>query len=251
MLGRGICVTRSLRYTSGAIPPNLLPGKHGSGAISSTYLWGIGGTRNRELACCRSQCEIRQTLYRLSYPSSTTTYSVRSGRHSTDWAIPAQPPLTAIPVRLSHQTFAFVFAFAWCERTLRLLSVSFARNLGGREIELFICKFNLKQKLFDTCKNYSQLTINRCAVFVPNMYTRIQDAFFIRNSLYCKPLADVNGMENSECSLSANWTIISGQSRISPRWGRGHQCTILSNFPKKWMKLKEFGWGRVTRAPPP
>ena len=37
-----------------------------------------------------SQCEIRQTLYRLSYPGLATTHSVRSGRCSTDWAIPAQ-----------------------------------------------------------------------------------------------------------------------------------------------------------------
>ena len=47
-----------------------LGSQHGSWAISSTYLWGIGGTRNWELSCCRSQCEIRQTLYWLSYPGS-------------------------------------------------------------------------------------------------------------------------------------------------------------------------------------
>ena len=47
-----------------------LASQHGSQAVYSTYLWCIGGTRNRELSCCRSQCEIRQTLYRLSYPSS-------------------------------------------------------------------------------------------------------------------------------------------------------------------------------------
>ena len=33
--------------------------------------------------------------------------------------------------------------------------------------------------------------------------------------------------------------VISGGSRISPRWGRQH--TILPNFPKNCMKLKEFG----------
>ena len=37
------------------------------------------------------------------------------------------------------------------------------------------------------------------------------------------------------------------QWRISPRWGcqlsRGRQHTILLNFPKNWMKLKEFGPG--------
>ena len=36
-----------------------LGGQHGSQAISSMYLRGIGGTRNRELSCRRSQCEIR------------------------------------------------------------------------------------------------------------------------------------------------------------------------------------------------
>ena len=41
-----------------------LGGQHGSQAVSSTYLRGIGGTQNRELSCRRSQCEIRQTLYR-------------------------------------------------------------------------------------------------------------------------------------------------------------------------------------------
>ena len=44
-------------------------GQHGSWAVSSTYLWGIGGTWNRELSCCRLQCEIRQMIYWLSYPS--------------------------------------------------------------------------------------------------------------------------------------------------------------------------------------
>ena len=71
-----------------------LGGQHDSRAIFSTYLWGIGGTRNWELSCHRSQCEIRQTLYRLSCPGSATTHSVRSGRRSTNWAVPAQPPLT-------------------------------------------------------------------------------------------------------------------------------------------------------------
>ena len=43
-------------------------------------------------------------------------------------------------------------------------------------------------------------------------------------------------------------TIISGGSRISPRWGANppgwggvvHKYKILPNFPKKCMKLKEF-----------
>ena len=42
-----------------------LGGQHGSWAVSSTYLQGIGGSRNWELSCRHSQCEIRQTLYRL------------------------------------------------------------------------------------------------------------------------------------------------------------------------------------------
>ena len=49
-----------------------LGGQHGSRAVSSTYLQGIGGTQNWELSCHRSQCEIRQA------------------RRSTDWAIPAR-----------------------------------------------------------------------------------------------------------------------------------------------------------------
>ena len=50
-----------------------LGGQHGSWTVSSMYLWGIGGTRNWELSCHRSQCEIRQTLYRLSYPGLIIT----------------------------------------------------------------------------------------------------------------------------------------------------------------------------------
>ena len=42
--------------------------------------------------------------------------------------------------------------------------------------------------------------------------------------------------------------------RISPRWGRqpsGGEHTILSNFPKNCMKLKEFGsWGGARLLPP-
>ena len=51
-----------------------LGGQHGSWAVSSTYLWGIGGTQNWELSCRRSQCEIRQTLYRLRYTGSACFY---------------------------------------------------------------------------------------------------------------------------------------------------------------------------------
>ena len=47
-----------------------LGSQHGNWAVSSIYLQGIGGTQNQELSCRCSQCEIRQMLYRLSYPSS-------------------------------------------------------------------------------------------------------------------------------------------------------------------------------------
>ena len=67
------------------------------GAIMSPLtVWDQADALLTELSRLRhcSQCEIRQTLYRLSYPSSATAHSVRSGRCSTDWAIPAQPLLT-------------------------------------------------------------------------------------------------------------------------------------------------------------
>ena len=50
-------------------------------------------TELSQLGCC-SQCEIRQTLYWLSYPGSAAAHSVRSGRCSTNWAIPARLLLT-------------------------------------------------------------------------------------------------------------------------------------------------------------
>ena len=47
-----------------------LGGQHGSRAVSSTYLKGIGGTQNQELSCRLSVWDqAGQTLYRLSYPS--------------------------------------------------------------------------------------------------------------------------------------------------------------------------------------
>ena len=49
-----------------------LGGQHGSQAVSSTYLQGIGGTQNQELSCRCSQCEIRQA------------------RRSINWATPAR-----------------------------------------------------------------------------------------------------------------------------------------------------------------
>ena len=52
-----------------------LGGQHGSRAVSSTYLQGIGGTRNRERSCHRSQCEITQTT--LVYVVNQSIRSIR------------------------------------------------------------------------------------------------------------------------------------------------------------------------------
>ena len=71
-LGRGICVTHSLTFISGATPADLLAASIAAKPSSSTYLLaGIGGTQNQELSCHHSQCENRQA------------------RCSTDWAITA------------------------------------------------------------------------------------------------------------------------------------------------------------------
>ena len=67
----GIRVTCSLRFISGATPADPL-----AASMTATYLWSIGGTRNRELSCHRSRCEIRQTLYRLSYPGSARKHGI-------------------------------------------------------------------------------------------------------------------------------------------------------------------------------
>ena len=66
----------------------------------------------------------------------------------------------------------------------------------------------------------------------------------------------------SKCAFTRNvtvplaFTVISGGSRISPRGrqlpGGGRQHTILPNFPKNCMKLKEFGppgGGHASLAP--
>ena len=76
----------------------------GSQAISSTYLQGIGGTRNCELSCCCSQCEIRQA------------------RRSTDWAIPAR---LTIPFLATQ----YIFWKAWVNmRKENLLWCTFPNN---------------------------------------------------------------------------------------------------------------------------
>ena len=52
MLGRGACVTCSLRFTFGVIPADLLVASIAAERISSAYLRaGIGGAQNRNL--CR------------------------------------------------------------------------------------------------------------------------------------------------------------------------------------------------------
>ena len=70
-LSRGVCVTLHIPWDSlWRDTCQSLGSQHGSWAISSTYLQGIGWTPNQELLCRRWQCEIRQTLYRLSYTGS-------------------------------------------------------------------------------------------------------------------------------------------------------------------------------------
>ena len=71
--GRGICVTFSLRFNSGATPADLLVDSMATKPFSSTYLWaGIGGAQTQDLSCCCSKCEIRQKPYRLSYDGLAT-----------------------------------------------------------------------------------------------------------------------------------------------------------------------------------
>ena len=64
-LGRGICVTHSLRFTSGVAPADLLAASMASKPISSTYMQPhTGGTQIDDLS------PHRQTLYRLFYAGS-------------------------------------------------------------------------------------------------------------------------------------------------------------------------------------
>ena len=67
-------------------------------------------TELSRLSCC-SQCEIRQMLYWLSYPGLAAAHSVRSGRCSTDWAIPARPLLT-----MWDQADAILTELSWLSR---------------------------------------------------------------------------------------------------------------------------------------
>ena len=68
---RHICVTCSLRFTSGVTPANLLVASMTAKPFSSTCLQaGIGGAQNQDLSCHHSQCETRQILHWLSYSGS-------------------------------------------------------------------------------------------------------------------------------------------------------------------------------------
>ena len=69
MLGRGVSVTCSLRFSSGVIPVNLLVASMAAELSLPHTCKALVGLKT-ELSCCCSQCEIRQTLYQLSYPGS-------------------------------------------------------------------------------------------------------------------------------------------------------------------------------------
>ena len=69
VLGRGICVTCSLRFTSGVTSADLL-------AACMAAKPSLPHT-------CKALVELKTGSY------LATTHSVRSGRRSTDWAIPA------------------------------------------------------------------------------------------------------------------------------------------------------------------
>ena len=70
-LSRGIRVTLHIPWDSSLVW-HLLTSWQPAWQPSRLFqaMRGIGGTRNQELSCCCSQCEIRQTFYRLSYPGS-------------------------------------------------------------------------------------------------------------------------------------------------------------------------------------
>ena len=62
LLGRGICVIHSLRFTSSATPADLLMASMAAELISSMCLWaGIGGAWSWDSSCCRWM------LYGLNY----------------------------------------------------------------------------------------------------------------------------------------------------------------------------------------
>ena len=59
------------RFTSDATSADLLVASMAAKPFSSTYLQaGIGGVQNWDLSYHHSQCEIRQTLYQMSYADS-------------------------------------------------------------------------------------------------------------------------------------------------------------------------------------
>ena len=82
-LDRGICVTHSLRFTSGATPTDLFAASMAAELFSSTYLGaGTGGAQNRDLSCCHSQSESSQ-----SYASSACSWQTLFGvsQNSVVW----------------------------------------------------------------------------------------------------------------------------------------------------------------------
>ena len=74
-LGRGVCITHSLRFTSGVTPANLLV----ASMVAKPSLPHI----------CEAVVGVCGTPIGGSYHAAT--HSMRSGRRSTDWAIPVRP----------------------------------------------------------------------------------------------------------------------------------------------------------------
>ena len=69
VVGRGVCVTCCLRFTSGVKPAELLVASMAAEPFSSTYLWaGIGGAQNQDLLCYHSVWH--HAGYWLSYAGS-------------------------------------------------------------------------------------------------------------------------------------------------------------------------------------
>ena len=145
---------------------------------SSTCLWGIGGTRNRELSCRSSQCEIRQTLiefnkrqYRGDHdPYPTRPYNVQVGYEENGYRRVLQisnlwspclssefmnPPLTILLVDFEYTIQIVVLTSAgphgtfYHRRTFRLFVLRFLK--AGRD-----CNSKLKT-IWYLFMNHSQI----------------------------------------------------------------------------------------------
>ena len=84
-------------------------------------------------------------------------------------------------------------------------------------------------------------TIENIAFASPLAGSKIANGATFRKQLVCMQKMSYSGLWSVSISV-----VISGGSRISSRRGRqlprgGRQHTILPNFPKNCMKLKEFG----------